>query len=311
MADQAPKKGRRWGIWLLYGLFGLVMFTVGLVWTFPVEALVQQVVRQVSDQSGWQVRAKGSTLHLPFTLAVDQLDLTPSSSDQAIELRKVNVALSPLKLRGGITELDLESSVLGGNVAGLLTIEGDVRAQPSFRWDGTARALDLAQLPPLTRQMDVPPNIVGMSVTGVADMDVESAWRDREAIRGNGDINLRLKTLVVKVPNTPMGPISVPLGDVSAHVTWQRGRAEVESLTIDGEAMQATGGGWALLGRNARLTRLNLQLEGTLGAKFPMQQLVTGMLGSGPLTLTIKGTAAQPVLYVNGKPLARLLGGSF
>ena len=69
--------------------------------------------------------------------------------------------------------------------------------------------------------------------------------------------------------------------------------------------------GLVLLGRSPEVSRLDLRFTGTLEPGFPMRDLVTQFLNlkDARVTITIKGTVARPLLFVNGKSVDRLLQG--
>ncbi len=299
----------RWGAWVGYTLFAVLMFLAGLVLTFPLEQVVKRLVSRTAAETGWNIIAKGPALQPPFTLRFSRLGGQPPDGP-ALVLSDVNIRLRPMGLKDDLLILDHTAKGYGGRLTGHLEVEGPA-TEPGYKWEGALERVDLAKLPLKISELTTEPWAEGMTVAGRFSADGGAGWRADQVMRGNGELNLSLDDLVIQAPKTPMGKMSLPVGTVTGRVGWQRGRIDITDLVLEGDLLQARGSGRIMLGTTPRQTRLDLRLTGQLGGAFPMRELVIGMLKTKgkAVTITLKGDMANPVLYVNGKTLNRLMLG--
>jgi type II secretion system protein N len=306
----AANGGIRWGRVAAYAAFGLAVFVAAFVATFPAGQVVQRLAAVAERHTGWTVQAEGTRWAFPAGIAVARLNGTaPSGAEVALE--RVNVRLAPFKLRDGTLALDHDLRGYGGRATGHLDVE-DAFSEPAFLWRGEVKGLALAELPPPPPDVPMAPWARGYTLDGRLDLTASAGWRGDDAARGQGKADVELTGLSVVLPRTPLGSMTLPFGQVRGEAQWQRGRVELSSLTIEGDLVRGRGSGMVLLGRTPQVTRVDLRFTGTLEAGFPMREMVTALLNlqGDEVTITLKGTLARPLLFVNGKSVDRLLAGA-
>jgi type II secretion system protein N len=309
MAILPQKKGVRWLALIGYVLFAMVTFVAALVVTFPMERLAKQAADLVSSRSDWKVAVAGAGWAPPTGLRLNQIVATPPQGGPLM-VEDVLLRLYPKRLKQGKLALDHELGIYGGLFTGHLVVQGP-KTEPGYEWKGaiSGAKLDRVPLPP----PGVPPApwSEGLALAGLISADGAMGWRGGQVLRGNGELNIQLADLVIELAKTPIGALTLPIGQVDGRFKWQRGRVDVTDLRIQGDLVQARGSGRLIVGNSPRNTRIDLRLTGDLGDQFPMAEVLGPLLKTGgkPVTITLKGTVAAPVLYINGKTLDRLMLG--
>lgn len=302
-------QGRKWLAWAGYTLFGLAVFVAGMVVTFPVQVVADRLGAQVAERTGWQVAFRGGGW-MPLTgVRFDEVTATPPAG-RPIEVSDVRLKGAPTRLLEGVLFLHHDARVYGGRVVGQLEVEGR-GPEAAYTWDGHVRDVDLSTLPFPPPGVRMAPWAKDMALAGDGAMDVRTGWRAHEPARGNGTMTVELDRLGVSVPNSPLGRLALPIGRATARLNWQRGNVDVEDLVITGDVLQGSGGGRVRLGATPQASHLDLRFTGAMGSAFPMREMVEGILNSqgSSVTISIRGSLASPILYVNGKPLHRLMTG--
>jgi len=302
-------KRARWAAVLGYVGFGGAVFVVALAATFPLEPVLGRLTALASARTGWAVQVQGPRWVFPAGLAARGLTGTGPGGEQ-VALGDVRLDLSPWRLRDGTVVVDHDVTAYGGRATGHLEVE-DAFDQPGYRWRGEVKGVGLDKLPPAPPKMNLAPWAQGYKLEGSLDLDGEAGWRGDDPARGQGEGRLDISGLSLTLPKTPMGEMVLPFGQVGGQARWQRGRVEVSDLSIEGDLVRGQGSGLVLLGRTPEVSRLDLRFTGTLEPGFPMRDLVTQFLNlkDGRVTITVKGTVARPLLFVNGKSVDRLLQG--
>jgi type II secretion system protein N len=299
----------KWATVTAYVVFGLLVFVVALALTFPLEPAVGRLTALAAARTGWTVDVAGPRLTFPPGLAAREVTGTGPKGQQ-VALDAVRVRLAPWGLKDGAVVVDHDVDGYGGHASGRLEVE-DAFQVPGYRWRGQVRGVALEKLPPPPPDVPVAPWAQGYKVSGSLDLDAKAGWRGDDFARGEGDGSLTLTGLTVVLPRTPAGALTLPFGDVRGQARWQRGRLEVQEMTIECDLVRGRGSGQVMLGRTPQVSRLDLRFTGTLEGGFPMRDMVVAVLNlkDGQVTITVKGTVARPLVFVNGKPVDRLLAG--
>jgi len=305
-----PGRGRRIASLAGYAAFAVVVFLAALVATFPVGEVAGRLTALAESRTGWHLEVLGPHWLLPAGIGARGVTGTGPGGEQ-VSLGDVRLKLAPWALKDGTVAVDHDIHAYGGRATGHLDVEPPVD-DPGYAWKGEVRGLSLDALPPPPPDVRVADWAKDFRLAGTLDMTAEAGWRAAEPIRGQGNVDLVLSGFAVTLPKSPLGELVLPFGEVNGQARWQRGRVEVSDLTIEGELLRGRGSGLVLAGRTPEVSRLDLRFTGTLGDAFPMRQMVVSMLKleGENVTITIKGTLARPLLYVNGRSLDRILAGS-
>ncbi len=298
-----------WGTYLAYTAYTVLIFCVGLVLTFPMDKVAERLVATAGERTGWHFEVVGADW-MPLTgLKMDALIGTPPGGEPML-VQDVRLGVAAGKLRQGTLLLDHRANLFGGDLSGLLEAT-DLKKSAAYTWSGQVNQLNLAELPAPPKTTPLGVWMDGATLEGKVDASGQAGWRRNELLRGNGDMTIGADGLVIHLARSPLGAINLPLGDIDARLTWQRGRVEVQSLTIQGKVVKGEGSGRIVVGRTAAVSRLDLRFTGTLEESFPMRDIVAGMLKSKgePVTISLRGTLANPILYVNGKTINQLMAG--
>jgi len=302
-------RGRRIAGIAGYAAFALVVFLAALVATFPVGEVTGRLTALAESRTGWHVDVKAPRWLLPAGIAARGVTGTGPHGER-VALDDVRLKVAPWALKDGTVAVDHDIRAYGGRATGHLDVEPPVN-DPGYRWKGEIRALSLDALPPPPPELPVADWAKDFRLTGRLDLTAEAGWRAAEPIRGQGNVDVNLSGFAVTLPKSMLGERALAFGEVTGKARWQRGRVEVSDLTIEGDVVRGRGSGLVLAGRTPEASRLDLRFTGTLGDAFPMREMVVGMLKltGEDVTITIKGTLARPLLYVNGRSVDRILTG--
>jgi len=305
----AASRGRRIAVFAGYAIFAVVVFLVGLVATFPVGEVTGRLSALAESRTGWHVDVQGARWLLPAGIGAKGVTGVGPNGER-VALDDVRLKMAPWKLTDGTVAVDHDVRGYGGRATGHLEVQPPVD-DPGYAWKGRIKGLSLAALPPPPPELPVADWARDFRLAGTLDMTAEAGWRAAEPIRGQGNVDLTLSGFRITLPKSMLGDRALPFGEVNGQARWQRGRVEVSELTIDGDVVRGRGSGLILAGRTPEISRLDLRFTGTLGDAFPMRQVVMSMLKltEEDVTITIKGTLARPLLYVNGRSVDRILAG--
>jgi len=303
------KKGLGWLALVGYVGFALVVFVCALVLIFPIERVAQQAATMASAQLGWKISLDGTRLALPFGVHADWVGAEPPIGS-GVRVTDVNVSVDPRRLKGGVVSLDHQINVYDGQFDGHLEVTGP-KTEPGYEWKGSLIGGRLSRLPMPPPGMAPEAWADGVALSGDVSADGAVGWRGNQPLRGNGELSVKVDTLVVDLAKSPLGALALPIGQVDGHFKWKRGRIDVIDLNVVGDVVQARGSGRIIVGSTPGNTRIDLRLKGELGSAFPMADVVKSLLKTKgkPVTISLKGTMAAPVLYINGKTLDRLMLG--
>jgi type II secretion system protein N len=303
------RKGRRIAALSGYAAFALVVFLAALVATFPVQEVTGRLSALAEARTGWHVDVQGAHWLLPAGIgATGVTGVGPNGEKVALD--DVRLRMAPWKLKDGTVAVDHDVRAYGGRATGHLEVQPPT-SDPGYAWKGEIKGLHLDALPPPPPEVPVADWARDWRLAGTLDLTAEAGWRSAEPIRGQGDVDLTLSDFVITLPKSNLGDRPLPIGEVTGKARWQRGRVEVSELNIDGDVVRGRGSGLLLAGRTPEVSRLDMRFTGTLGEAFPMRQIVMSMLKltEEDVTITIKGTLARPLLYVNGRSVDRILAG--
>lgn len=292
-----------------YVLYALAVFAVGLLVTFPVQEVAGRVAVMAADRTGWQFKVDGVRWVPPTELRVATLVAAPPTGD-AVRLSDARLDFSPMRLREGVIAVRHDLALYGGRLSGYLDVEGRGR-NAGYTWEGFVKEMDLSQVPLSAPGKRPAPWVDGLVVAGKASAEGAAAWRGDEFARGVGRAMITANGFSMTGLKSRLGPIDLPLGDVEGKVSWQRRSLDVESLTVKGDVLTGEGAGRITMGSSPLTTRLDLRIQATLGDKFPLRELVLGMAGAKegePLTIAVRGSLANPAVYMNGKPMNMMQG---
>ncbi|MFQ5509113.1 MAG: type II secretion system protein GspN [Leptospirillia bacterium] len=309
VAKSGGKRIRVAGV-LLYSLYAVMVFLVGMAVTFPVADVTGRVAALVKSHTGWQVDGVGPHWRPPASLYFSGMNIeSPGGTGLGVRDLRLNAALGGLS--DGNIQVDHGFGVYGGRVEGLLEATDMNTNEPGFRWKGTVDGLSLADMPLPPPGVPLAPWAEGVGFTGKASLSGQTAWRGEDAARGNGSANITLSELSVSLPKAPMGTLELPFGEVTGRLTWQRGRVDIADLSIQGSLVSGRGQGTVLVGRTPQTSRIDLRLIGAIEPNFPYRGFITSLLKSSgdEMTVTVKGTLARPMLYVNGKTINQIMAG--
>lgn len=292
-----------------YALYALAVFAVGLLVTFPVQEVAGRVAVLAADRTGWQFKVDGVRWVPPTELRVATLEASPPKGD-VVRLSDARLDFSPMRLREGVIAVRHDMALYGGRLSGYLDVEGRGR-NAGYTWEGFVKEMDLSRVPLTAPGKKAAQWVDGLVVAGKASAEGAAAWRGEEFMRGVGRATINANGFSMTGLKSRLGAIDLPLGDIEGKVSWQRRSLDVESLIVKGEVLSGEGAGRITLGSSPLTTRLDLRIQATLGEKFPLRELVLGMAGAREgeaLTIAVRGSLANPAVYMNGKPMNMMQG---
>ncbi|MDH5526919.1 MAG: type II secretion system protein GspN [Nitrospirota bacterium] len=292
-----------------YVVYGVLVFAIALMVTFPVQEVAGRVAMLAADRTGWQFKVDGVRWVPPAELRVANLEASPPKGDP-LRLADARLEFSPMRLREGVIAVRHDMSLYGGRLSGYMDVEGRGR-DAGYTWEGFVREMDLSQVP-LSAPGKAPAKWAdGLLVTGKGSAEGAAAWRGEEWMRGVGRATLTANGLNLTGLKTQLGAMDLPLGDIEGKISWQRRSLDVESLVVKGDILSGEGAGRITMGSSPLTTRLDLRIQATLGDKFPMREIALGMAGAregDPITIAVRGSLATPAVYMNGKPMNMMQG---
>ncbi|QDE82191.1 type II secretion system protein GspN [Myxococcus xanthus] len=289
----SDSKAARWKILLGYAAFAVVAFVVGLLVTFPYDAIRKRLVSEAA-QAGLAVRIGSLRPGLAGITATNvrvSKPPQPLSADTVAALSRgegmlgaaelgeplvlESVALRPALFPPGIA---MRASVMGGTLSASVGLLGDTRVKV------TAEGLQASggNLPAFTG-LDLDGELnAALSLT----MPKNGAQPDLS--QANGELTLDTRNLVIKGGKVaiPMGggsavPMDLPqidLGALTGRIQFVKGLGTVESLRLKSNELEALATGTLKLGKRLEYSEPGMDVNIKLDPEF---QKRLGLVGAG------------------------------
>ncbi|QDE96493.1 type II secretion system protein GspN [Myxococcus xanthus] len=289
----SDSKAARWKILLGYAAFAVVAFVVGLLVTFPYDAIRKRLVSEAA-QAGLAVRIGSLRPGLAGITATNvrvSKPPQPLSADTVAALSRgegmlgaaelgeplvlESVALRPALFPPGIA---MRASVMGGTLNASVGLLGDTRVKV------TADGLQASggNLPAFTG-LDLDGELnAALSLT----MPKNGAQPDLS--QANGELTLDTRNLVIKGGKVaiPMGggsavPMDLPqidLGALTGRIQFVKGLGTVESLRLKSNELEALATGTLKLGKRLEYSEPGMDVNIKLDPEF---QKRLGLVGAG------------------------------
>ncbi|QDE67645.1 MULTISPECIES: type II secretion system protein GspN [Myxococcus] len=289
----SDSKAARWKILLGYAAFAVVAFVVGLLVTFPYDAIRKRLVSEAA-QAGLAVRIGSLRPGLAGITATNvrvSKPPQPLSADTVAALSRgegmlgaaelgeplvlESVALRPALFPPGIA---MRASVMGGTLSASVGLLGDTRVKV------TADGLQASggNLPAFTG-LDLDGELnAALSLT----MPKNGAQPDLS--QANGELTLDTRNLVIKGGKVaiPMGggsavPMDLPqidLGALTGRIQFVKGLGTVESLRLKSNELEALATGTLKLGKRLEYSEPGMDVNIKLDPEF---QKRLGLVGAG------------------------------
>ncbi|ABF87979.1 hypothetical protein MXAN_2502 [Myxococcus xanthus DK 1622] len=286
-------KAARWKILLGYAAFAVVAFVVGLLVTFPYDAIRKRLVSEAA-QAGLAVRIGSLRPGLAGITATNvrvSKPPQPLSADTVAALARGegmlgaaelgeplvldSVALRPALFPPGIA---LRASVMGGTLSASVGLLGDTRVKV------TADGLQASggNLPAFT----------GMDLDGelnaALSLTMPKSGAQPDLSQANGELTLDTRNMVIKSGKVaiPMGggtavPMDLPqidLGALTGRIQFVKGLGTVESLRLKSNELEAVATGTLKLGKRLEYSEPGMDVNIKLDPEF---QKRLGLVGAG------------------------------
>ncbi|NVJ07104.1 type II secretion system protein GspN [Myxococcus sp. AM001] len=289
----SDSKAARWKILLGYAAFAVVAFVVGLLITFPYDAIRKRLVSEAA-QAGLAVRIGSLRPGLAGITATNvrvSKPPQPLSADTVASLAQgegmlgaaelgeplvlESVALRPALFPPGLA---LRASVMGGTLSASVGLLGDTRVKV------TADGLQASggNLPAFTG-LDLDGELnAALSLT----MPKNGAQADLS--QADGELTLDTRNMVIKSGKVaiPMGggtavPMDLPqidLGALTGRIQFVKGLGTVESLRLKSNELEALATGTLKLGKRLEYSEPGMDVNIKLDPEF---QKRLGLVGAG------------------------------
>ncbi|NOK04752.1 MULTISPECIES: type II secretion system protein GspN [Myxococcus] len=289
----SDSKAARWKILLGYAAFAVVAFVVGLLVTFPYDAIRKRLVSEAA-QAGLAVRIGSLRPGLAGITATNvrvSKPPQPLSADTVAALARgegmlgaaelgeplvlESVALRPALFPPGIA---MRASVMGGTLSASVGLLGDTRVKV------TAEGLQASggNLPAFT----------GMDLDGelnaALSLTMPKSGAQPDLSQANGELTLDTRNMVIKSGKVaiPMGggssvPMDLPqidLGALTGRIQFVKGLGTVESLRLKSNELEAVATGTLKLGKRLEYSEPGMDVNIKLDPEF---QKRLGLVGAG------------------------------
>lgn len=289
----SDSKAARWKILLGYAAFAVVAFVVGLLVTFPYDAIRKRLVSEAA-QAGLAVRIGSLRPGLAGITATNvrvSKPPQPLSADTVAALARgegmlgaaelgeplvlESVALRPALFPPGIA---MRASVMGGTLSASVGLMGDTRVKV------TAEGLQASggNLPAFT----------GMDLDGelnaALSLTMPKSGAQPDLSQANGELTLDTRNMVIKSGKVaiPMGggssvPMDLPqidLGALTGRIQFVKGLGTVESLRLKSNELEAVATGTLKLGKRLEYSEPGMDVNIKLDPEF---QKRLGLVGAG------------------------------
>ncbi|QQR46785.1 type II secretion system protein GspN [Myxococcus xanthus] len=286
-------KAARWKILLGYAAFAVVAFVVGLLVTFPYDAIRKRLVSEAA-QAGLAVRIGSLRPGLAGITATNvrvSKPPQPLSADTVAALARGegmlgaaelgeplvldSVALRPALFPPGIA---MRASIMGGTLSASVGLLGDTRVKV------TADGLQASggNLPAFT----------GMDLDGelnaALSLTLPKSGAQPDLSQANGELTLDTRNMVIKSGKVaiPMGggtavPMDLPqidLGALTGRIQFAKGLGTVESLRLKSNELEAVATGTLKLGKRLEYSEPGMDVNIKLDPEF---QKRLGLVGAG------------------------------
>ncbi|NOJ80368.1 type II secretion system protein GspN [Myxococcus xanthus] len=286
-------KAARWKILLGYAAFAVVAFVVGLLVTFPYDAIRKRLVSEAA-QAGLAVRIGSLRPGLAGITATNvrvSKPPQPLSADTVAALARGegmlgaaelgeplvldSVALRPALFPPGIA---LRASVMGGTLSASVGLLGDTRVKVTV--DG------------LQASGGNLPQFTGMDLDGelnaALSLTLPKSGAQPDLSQANGELTLDTRNMVIKSGKVaiPMGggtavPMDLPqidLGALTGRIQFVKGLGTVESLRLKSNELEAVATGTLKLGKRLEYSEPGMDVNIKLDPEF---QKRLGLVGAG------------------------------
>ncbi len=286
-------KAVRWKVLLGYAAFAVVAFVVGLLITFPYDAIRKRLVSEAA-QAGLAVRI-GSLRPGLFGITATQVRVSqppqPLSAETLASLSRgeggmlgaaelgeplvlESVALRPALFPPGIA---MRASVMGGTLSASVGLLGDTRVK------ATASGLKASggNLPAFT----------GMEMEGELNaalaLTLPKSGAQADLSQASGELTVDARNLVIQSGKVaiPMGggsavPMDLPridLGALNGRIQFDKGLGTVESLRLKSNDLEALATGTLKLGKRLEYSEPGMDVNIKLDPEF---QKRLGLMGA-------------------------------
>ncbi|WIG96185.1 type II secretion system protein GspN [Myxococcus sp. SDU36] len=289
----SDSKAARWKILLGYAAFAVVAFVVGLLITFPYDAIRKRLVSEAA-QAGLAVRIGSLRPGLAGITATNvrvSKPPQPLSADTVASLAQgegmlgaaelgeplvlESVALRPALFPPGIA---MRASVMGGTLSASVGLLGDTRVKVTA--DG------------LQASGGNLPGFTGLDLDGelnaTLSLTMPKSGAQADLSQADGELTLDTRNMVIKSGKVaiPMGggtavPMDLPqidLGALTGRIQFVKGLGTVESLRLKSNELEALATGTLKLGKRLEYSEPGMDVNIKLDPEF---QKRLGLVGAG------------------------------
>ncbi|WP_426750720.1 type II secretion system protein GspN [Myxococcus sp. Y35] len=290
----SDSKAARWKVLLGYAAFAVVAFVVGLLITFPYDAIRKRMVSEAA-QAGFAVRIGSLRPGLfgitatnvrvskpPQPLSAETLATLTSGEGGMLGAAELgeplvleSVALRPALFPPGVA---MRASVMGGTLSASVGLLGDTRVQVK----ASGLQASGGNLPAFTGM-----ELEG-ELNGALSLTMPKNGAQADLSQANGELTLDTKGLAIKggKVSIPMGggtavPMDLPpvdLGALTGRIQFEKGLGTVESLRLKSNELEAVATGTLKLGKRLEYSEPGMDVNIKLDPEF---QKRLGMLGAG------------------------------
>ncbi len=289
----SDSKAARWKVLLGYAAFAVVAFVLGLLITFPYDAVRKRLVTEAA-QAGYAVRMDSLRPGLagvtatnvrvskpPQPLSADALASLIGGGGMlgAAELGEPfildSVALRPALFPPGVA---MRASVMGGTLSASVGLLGDTRVKVTAS-GLQASGGNLSKFSGLELDGEL---------NGALALTLPKSGAQADLSQADGELKLDTKGLAIKGGTVaiPMGggtavPMELPpidLGALTGRIQFVKGLGTVESLRLKSNELEALATGTLKLGKRLEYSEPGMDVNIKLDPEF---QKRLGMLGAG------------------------------
>lgn len=270
-------------------LICILVFILGVFiafWAFfPVDAVQQRMVHEISRESGIKMRGDRPSMLMPLGVKMD-LTIYPDIPELAdIDVTDLRITPAWMSLLTSNQALLLKGNVAGGRIDSRIGSNSDVNVQ--------LREVMLL----LLQQGDLPYRLRG-SLSG--QLQGEQLAAGVNGAQGTFTLDVQ-QAAILGLDQIGLGA-DMPLGQLQVSGRFGERRLNLEQVVVSGGALDLSGNGTVLMGGTPAQTRLNLnvRLQPTQQTPEGVRDLLmlTGVRpgADGSYQLQIGGTLARPVM---------------
>lgn len=225
---------------ILYPLFFLACLIFFVIQGFPVEQIAQRMAREAHKRTGLEVAYNGVETLFPNGLEVEGLTLSGEPENggtpMLIQVDQVSARVSLFSLLAGVQDVSFSAEALAGK------LEGDFRLDDgAWKLDTRLSGLNLARLTFLGAML-------GQELTGKVNGNIELHVDPKDIKATRGEINLDL--VQGQIGNGKIYGVTLPwisLGRTQASINIEKGKAEIKSLKVSSDDVEASLDGYFIL----------------------------------------------------------------